>query len=220
MATPWPEIKAAKVTVDTTLAFPNRITTSNLPLGGNDQILLSGPTGIPSYNNGSDGQTLQTIGTSVTWQSLTWSYGFGYYTFIAQNFNLSTTNTLSFTSTLQSSAWAGVTSYTAPNTVSSKVVRFNSARYYKVTMAGTLNNPGATAVAVQLNVLINGAIVGAGPIVNVNPGETESFYGFIFINPAVNDTISFRSTRISGTTALNSDAVNSVCSIELVQTYQ
>ena len=220
MATPWPEIKAAKVTVDTTLAFPNRITTSNLPLGGNDQLLLSGPTGIPSYNNGSDGQTLQTVGTSVTWQSLTWSYGFGYYTFDAQNFNALATNTLSFTSTLRASSWAGVTSYNAPSTVSSKVVRFNSARYYKVTMVGSLINLGATVAAVQLNVLINGAVVGPGPIVNVNPGEIEPFYGFTFINPAVNDTISFRSTRVLGTSSLNSDTINSVFSIELVQTYQ
>lgn len=220
MATPWPEIKAAKVTVGTTLTFPNRITTSNLPLGGNNQVLLSGPTGIPFYGNGSAGQTLQTIGTSVTWQSRTWSYGFGYYTFAAQDFNAAATNTLSFASTLQASAWAGVTLYNAPNTLSATSVRFNSARYYKVTMAGSLNNPGVTAVTVQINVLINGVVVGAGPIVNVNPGETEAFYGFTFINPAANDTISFRSTRISGTTALNSDAVNSVCSIELAQTYQ
>lgn len=220
MATPWPEIKAAKVTVGTTLAFPNRITTSNLPLGGNNQVLLSGPTGIPFYGNGSAGQTLQTIGTSVTWQSRTWSYGFGYFTFLAQDFNAAATNTLTFASTLQASAWAGVTPYTAPSVLSSTTQRINSARYYKVTMAGSLNNPGSSDVTIQINVLVNGVVTGAGPIVFVPKNEYASFYGFTFINPAANDVISFQSTRILGTTPVNSDAVNSVCSIELVQTYQ
>lgn len=217
MATPWPEIKADRVTVGTTLTFPNRITVNNLPTDTPNRVLITSAGGLPFFATGTTGQTFAVTGTNVGFVNRSWGYSVNYYTFGVQDWNAAATNLLTFANTLGASGTTGTVVYTAPSFVSSSVIRANTARTYRITMQASLNNPDVTPVSVKLNVLVNGIVRGAGPSLTVAPGDTASVIGYVITNLAVNDTVSIQSTRVSGTTALNSNATDSTFSIEMMQ---
>lgn len=212
-------------TIGSSLTFPNRISAANLALGTANRVLTTDGTGTPSYTTlpvgtlapGLSEQSLWTVGGVPQWRNYSSRYGLVNIGFQAQDWNAAATNALLFNSISSAFSTYGPNVFTnisvqTPTTT----LLCNTSAYYRFSLVTSLSNSGIDAVNTRFNVLINGVVAPPGVAQVVGIGETRSMTASIVLLVAATQTISFRSTRISGTSSLNNDNTNSLLSIELV----
>jgi len=219
-------LTAETVNVNTSLTFPNRITTSNLPSGTANSILTTDGSGLPSYTTtlaparltaGASEQSLWTVAGVPQWRNYSSRYGFVNIAFQAQDWNAAATNALSFNSIASAFSTFGPNTFTNISVQTpSTTLLCNTSAYYRFSLVTSLSNGGIATSAVRFNVLINGVVAAPGPAITLGIGETSSLTASIVLLVAATQTITFRSTRLSGTSALTNDNTNSLLSIELV----
>ena len=219
-------LTADTATVGTSITFPNRITTSNMPSGTANSILTTDGSGLPSYSTslqvarlfpGSSEQSLWTVGGVPQWRNYSSRYGLVTIAFQAQDWNAAATNALSFNSIASAFSTYGPNTFTNISVQTpSTTLLCNSSAYYRFSLVTSLSNSGIDTVNTRFNVLINGVAAAPGPAISVPIGQTQSLCASIVLLVAQGQTITFRSTRISGTSALTNDNTNSLLAIELV----
>lgn len=212
------------VTVANTLTFPNRITINNMPTGAANQTLQTNGSGDPVYGNntptpGTNEQSMWTVGGVSTWQSRSFRYGVSYGSFTSSDWNLAATNTLAIDSTFNSSSLSfGTTGFSNITRVSASALACNTTGLYKITMMAQITNGGLLISRIAFNVLINGVVQSPGSQIELDAGRTGMLTSTVILPITAGNSISFRSTRISGTSAMNCVSINSNLLLECLST--
>lgn len=88
-------------------------------------------------------------------------------------------------------------------------------------MFACLTNTGASTSSVRFNIIVNGTIVlNPGPLISLTAGESGCISAAIPFTASPGRQITFRATRISGTSPIICDAANSSIVIQLLNTLQ
>lgn len=220
-------ITSDNVTVGTTLTFPNRIATSNLPTGTANLVLVTNAGGLPVYSNiradnisgGLNEQSLWNSAGVSTWRSRSFRYGIYSFRFNVQDWNSGATTALTYSGQSSASQTYGTTTFTNfTESVVGTSLLCNTTATYMVNMYCCLTNGGLGSAAVRFNILINGVVTGGGPCETIGLGETKAISGSFPITISAGAVVSFQATRLSGTSSLTVDGINSSFSITLVQT--
>ena len=220
-------VTSDNVTVGTTLTFPNRVTTSNLPTGTANQVLVTNAGGLPVYGSipagsiagGLNEQSMWNVAGVSTWRNRSFRYGIYNFRFTAQNWNSAATTALTYSAQSSSSQTFGTTSFTNfTESVVGTSLLCNTTATYMVNMYCCLTNGGLGTSAVRFNILVNGVVTGGGPCETIGIGETRTICGSFPITISAGAVVSFQATRVSGTSALTADATNNSFAITLVQT--
>lgn len=214
-------------TISSTLTFPNRITTSNLPTGGANQVLITNGAGTPSYGlvpsasiaGGTSNQTLwfnSALGITQ-WQSRSWrSNSNNVFPTNGEDWNLAASNILNFTRSITAFGVFGPGPYTGLNYINTTTIVCGTTAQYKFDASVTLTNTGLLPVSIKLNVAINGVASGSGIIATFAPGEYKTIAGTMTLNITGAQNIGFITTRLSGTDPLICDSNNSSIMITLM----
>lgn len=220
-------ITSDNVTVSSTLSFPNRVGTSNLPTGAANQVLITNGSGLPVYGNvpqgaignGSTEQSMWWVGGVSSWQSRSFRQNIAFAKFTSQNWNSGATTALTYTGTTLSTNSYGPATYTGiSNSVPGTSFLINTSAYYRINMFCCLTNSGAGTSVVRFNVLVGGIPTGPGPIIQLGAGEVGTISCTFPLLITATSVVSFQATRISGTDTLTSDALNNSISITLQST--
>lgn len=219
-------ITTNNATISSTLTFPNRITTSNLPTGGANQVLITNGAGTPSYGlvpsasiaGGTSNQTLwfnSALGITQ-WQSRSWRMNNNNVFPANEDWNLAASNVLNFTRAITSFGVFGPGPYTGLNYINTTTIVCGTTASYKFDVSATLTNTGASTVSIRLNVSINGVATAPGIVAIFAPGEYKTMSGTMTLNIVAAQNIGFITTRISGTDPLICDSNNTSIMISLL----
>lgn len=213
-------------TIATNLTFPNRININNVPTGAANSVLISNAGGLPVYGNigagnvggGLNEQSLWNSAGTSTWLSRSFRYGYFRVNFSSQDWNSASTTALTFSSNNSASVSFGTSTFTnISQQTAGTTLQCNTVGVYEFCISACLSNGGVAASSIRFNVLVNGNPSGIGPCITLGIGETGTIASSLMISLALNDLITFRSTRLSGTSALTADNNNSQISIKMVQ---
>lgn len=223
----YKSITSDNVIVGTTLTFPNRIASSNLPTGGASLVLTTNAGGLPVYSNiaasnisgGINEQSMWNVAGVSTWRSRSFRYGVYYFKFTSQNWNQAATTALTYASQSSVSQSYGTNTFTNfTESVVGTSLLCNTTAIYSINMYCNLTNTGLGASSVRFNILLNGVVFTGGPSALVGLGESRDICGSFVVTIPAGTVVSFRATRLTGTSALLSDANNNSFSITLLQT--
>lgn len=212
------------IIANTNCSFPNRLTISNMPTGAANQTLQTNGSGDPVYGNntptpGTNEQSMWTVGGVSTWLSRSFRYGVSYGAFTSGDWNLSTSNTLSLDVAFSSSSQSfGTTSFSNITKTSVTALTCNTTGLYKISMMAQITNGGLLISRIGFNVLINGLVQFPSSQIELDAGRTGMLTSSVILPITAGNVISFRSTRISGTSAMNCIGVNSNLLIECLST--
>jgi hypothetical protein len=221
-------ITSDKIIVSSNLTFPNRATINNMPTGVPNQFLQTNGSGIPIYGPGGGGQapgsneqSLWTIGGVTSWQNRSYRYGLNFtLPTTGQDWNTNPQLNITFGTVSSQSTSFGPNVY-SPITVQTpgSILSINTSGTYKITILACLTNTGLITSKCRFNLVVNGFItLNPGIPVTVLPGAEECLSGSFAVILTAGQTISFTSTRESGTSPLICDGLNSRILIELIQT--
>lgn len=214
-------------TISSTLTFPNRITTSNLPTGGANQALITNGAGTPSYGllpaaniaGGTANQTLwfnNSLGITQ-WQSRSWKMNNNnMFPTNGEDWNLAASNILNFTRAITTFGVFGPGPYTGLSFLNTTTIVCGTTDKYKFDVSVTLTNTGASPVSIRLNISINSVATAPGIIANFAPGEYKTIAGTMTHTINAGQNIGLITTRLSGTDPLICDGTNSSIMISLL----
>lgn len=174
---------------------------------------------VSDLTAGTTGQSLWMVGSTPTWSSRSFRYGYCDANFTSTDWNSNTTNILGFTGFTGSSFNYGTNNFNnltvnAPNI--SLIANYSG--NYLFSMYCCLTNGGAGTSSIRFNVIVNGSIVGGGPVVTITSGSVGCISCSFRIPLNNADLIAFETNRISGTDSLTSDSTNSNFTFQFLDT--
>jgi hypothetical protein len=194
------------ITTDS-ITLSNRITLNNLPLSSSpNQILQTNALNEPVYEN------------NILFNK-SFRFGVCWGSFSSSDWNLNTTNTLALDNVFNSSSQSfGPNTFNNITKTSVTALTCNTTALYKITMMAQITNAGISTSRIGYNVLLNGIVQFPSSQIELDASRTGMLTSSIILQINAGNIITFRTARISGTSAMNCVGVNSNFLVECLST--